>query len=44
MGYLLSMRLLMSTRVIAVVALPATNAPAAEGDVARDFVFSDPRR
>ena len=44
MGYLLSMRLLMSARVIALVALPATSAPAAKGDMPRDFVFSDPRR
>jgi hypothetical protein len=38
------MRLQLSARVIAVVALPATSAPAAKGDMPRDFVFGDPRR
>ena len=44
MGNFLSMTMPMSGRVIAVVALPAASALAAEGDVARDYVFSDPRR
>jgi hypothetical protein len=45
MGYLLSMRLQLSARVIAVVTRPGvTSAPAAAGDKPRVFVFSDPRR